>query len=74
MVIDFDRYRQTRSLGLSIPFGERVAIARKDQGITEDEWDIYQMVDRRMMRLRQKITTLHLCAVSQKNTTSAKVV
>lgn len=45
-----------------------------DGKITEDEWDIYQMVDRRMMRLRQKITTLHLCAASQKNTTSAKVV
>ena len=37
MVIDFDRYRQTRSLGLSIPFGERVAIARKDQGLTQEQ-------------------------------------
>ena len=53
-------------------FGARGRVA--DGKITEDEWDIYQMVDRRMMRLRQKITTLHLCAVSQKNTTSAKVV
>ena len=42
MVIDFDRYRQTRSLWLSIPFGERVAIARKDQGLTQEQLGEHQ--------------------------------
>lgn len=37
MVIDLERYRQTRSVGLSIPFGERVAIARNDQGKTQEQ-------------------------------------
>lgn len=37
MVISLDRYRRTRSVGLAIPFGERVANARKDQGLTQDQ-------------------------------------
>ena len=37
LVISLDRYRRTRSVGLAIPFGERVANARKDQGLTQDQ-------------------------------------
>ncbi|MCK9327362.1 MAG: helix-turn-helix domain-containing protein [Bacteroidales bacterium] len=37
VVIDLDRYRQTKSVGLSIPFGERVAIARNNQGKTQEQ-------------------------------------
>lgn len=59
------------SLGEQIKHLVRVVA---DGKITEDEWDVYQTVERRMLRLRQKITTLHLCAASQKCTTSAKVV
>lgn len=35
MVINLDTYRKTRRVGMSIPFGERVAIARKNQGKTQ---------------------------------------
>ncbi|MGB9903492.1 MAG: helix-turn-helix domain-containing protein [Desulfotomaculales bacterium] len=37
MVIDLDRYRKTRRLSESISFGEWVAIARKNQGLTQEQ-------------------------------------
>ena len=36
MVVDLNTYRKTRKVALSIPFGERVAIARKDRGISQE--------------------------------------
>lgn len=35
MVVDINRYRQTRNLGLSIPLGERIRNARDNQGMTQ---------------------------------------
>ena len=37
MVIDISKDRKTRRVALSIPFGERVAVARKNQGWTQDK-------------------------------------
>ena len=37
MVIDLDSYRKTRKVALSIPFGERVKIAREDQGKSQEQ-------------------------------------
>ena len=38
MVISLDKYRKTRKLqtSIEIPIGERVAIARKNQGMTQE--------------------------------------
>lgn len=35
MVVDLANFRRTKSVKQSIPFGERVAIARKNQGFTQ---------------------------------------
>lgn len=44
MVISLEKYRQTRKLRASveIPLGERIQIARKNQGLTQEElgWKI----------------------------------
>ncbi len=37
MVIDLDRYRKTRRLAESLPFGEWVSIDRKNQGLTQEQ-------------------------------------
>lgn len=37
MVVILDKYRKTHSLELSIPLGERISIARKNQGMSQQE-------------------------------------
>jgi len=37
MIIDLDKYRRTRRLAESIPFGEWLMIARKNQGLTQEQ-------------------------------------
>ena len=37
MAIDINKYRKTRRVSLSIPFGEHVANARNDQGVTQEQ-------------------------------------
>lgn len=38
MVVDLNTYRKTRKVALSIPFGERVATARKNQGVSQERF------------------------------------
>lgn len=34
MVVTLDKYKQTRNISLSLPFGEVIALSRKNQGMS----------------------------------------
>ncbi len=36
MVVILDKYRQTRDISLSLPIGEEIALARKNQGMSQE--------------------------------------
>ncbi|MHB8122642.1 MAG: helix-turn-helix domain-containing protein [Desulfuromonadaceae bacterium] len=46
MVVSLDKYRKTRNLELSVTFGERSSIARKNQGMTQEEVAMGMCCDR----------------------------
>ncbi|MGB9804087.1 helix-turn-helix domain-containing protein [Desulfofundulus sp.] len=71
MVISLEKYRKTRQLRASveITIGERVAIARKDQGLTQEElgWRVgySQSVISRMETGAAEITPGDMAAIAK---------